>query len=301
MTHLIGFKDRISENYAKESVRQNKENLSNGCGFNDATWSSDYNTHKNWCMHGDNYLKADKALAHREKQLKACKGDHTIWVSGMVLGLRNSKNNNQDPFIPAKIYYDSNKSNKFISFRADDNYEPGISLEATGAPYVYWSWFTLEKGLFPNPYQYNLPPGIVISLMDYEGSGLKGVFGIDQMNKNNSTKNIRFGPEFIGGGTFQKKCGGDLGAPAGHGLCWYESTGQGFNDWSQVKNLPRGVVIGLKHSTNQPNKKLLWKGHTYDPVDPNIQPPTGFARKDGGDWGAPAGVGYYWYEKITGK
>jgi len=85
MTHLIGFKDRISDHYAKESVRQNKENISNNCGFKGPSWSSDYNAHKNWCLHGDNYLQVDKILAGREKLLKKCSGSsNNSKVAGAV-------------------------------------------------------------------------------------------------------------------------------------------------------------------------------------------------------------------------
>ncbi len=76
-------KNTISEHYAKESVRQNKVNISNHCGFKGPSWSSDYNAHKNWCLHGDNYLQVDRILAEREKQLKTCSGNYN---STLVLG-----------------------------------------------------------------------------------------------------------------------------------------------------------------------------------------------------------------------
>jgi len=156
-----------------------------------------------------------------------------------------------------------------------------------------WDWISVEKGSYKKADQYHLPPGVVIDLQHTMDNKPVGIFGI--------VSTIKYAPESIGRGSFYKKCGGDLGAPSGEGLCWYESTGLYFTDWSQVDKLPRGTVIGLKHNGNQPNKKLIWQDRVYDPANINIQPPPGFVRIDGGDWGGPSGVGYFWYEKITGK
>ncbi len=292
LTHLIGLKERVSDHYAKESVRQNEENISKGCGFNDATWSSDYNAHKKWCMHGDNYLEADKVLADREKQLKGCKEHQTIWIPEMVigLGLRDYKGRNLDLTVPVMEYLLKKGKNPVLRHTRD---------ETSDCSYVWhglsrgWDWISIEKGSFKNADQYHLPPGVVIDLQHTMDNIPVGIFGI--------VSTIKYAPESIGKGNFHKECGGDLGAPAGEGLCWYESTGLNFTDWAQVEKLPKGTVIGLKHNGNQPNKKMIWQDHVYDPANPYIQPPSGFVRIVGGDWCAPAGVGYYWYEKITGK
>jgi hypothetical protein len=85
VTSQTNSKNTISEYYAKESVRQNKVNISNNCGFKGPSWSSDYNAHKNWCLHGDNYLQVDRILAEREKQLKTCSGgSYNPKVAGAV-------------------------------------------------------------------------------------------------------------------------------------------------------------------------------------------------------------------------
>lgn len=86
ITSQVNSKKTISEHYAKKSVRQNKVNISKNCGFKGSSWSSDYNAHKNWCLHGDNYLQVDRILAEREKQLKNCTGDfNNSKVAGAVL------------------------------------------------------------------------------------------------------------------------------------------------------------------------------------------------------------------------
>lgn len=283
LSGLIGMKTNICESYAKKSVNQNKKNISLQCGFKNPSWSSDYKAHFNWCMHGENYLHVDNASGSREKQLQACGGGNIIWIPGMVIGLRNTAHQENDPFVPGEEYFFQEKDN-LKRVLASDYPIPSSS-------HAFWSWITVKKGNFSDASQYRLPTGIVIGLVSEDGFG-SPAFGI---------KNPRTGLKYIGSGNFQRECGGDIGAPIGTGLCWYESTGLGFHDWSAVNNLPAGTVIGLKHSSNQPNKKLKWHSHIYDPVDPNIQPPPGFARKNGGDESAPAGVGYFWYEKITGQ
>ncbi len=281
----------ICENYARESVGQNKQNLSLDCGFKPPSWSSNFNVHKNWCLHGNNSLQSDKHLADRKKQLARCNGNDLILIQEMVLGLRHSANNRYDTFLPATKYYAS-KGIKFVKREVPDLktliFNPGLA--------AHWNWITTNRGTYSRPEMYKLPPGIVIGLsfrtVDNHKTQNFKVFGFSAAEK---------GPGYLQGGSFKKECGGDLGAPSGVGMCWYESTGIGFKDWSLVDNLPKGTVVGLKHNTNQLNKKMVWKNTVYDPSDPNIQPPPGFARKKGGDLGAPSGVGYFWYEKITGE
>jgi len=288
---MIGTTQRICENYAKVSVQQNKQNLSLNCGFNPPSWSSDYNAHKNWCLHGTNYLQADKQLASRKKQLATCSSSDLIWIPGMVLGVRNLANNWDDTFVPATKYFAA-RGIKFIEKTLVDYVMSDTDISSIV------TYLTVDKGRYDTAINYELPSGIVIGL----GYGTKYgngahqmdalVFGVSASNK---------GPEYLPGGTFKKYCGGDLGAASGEGWCWYESTGIGFKNWSDVNKLPRGTVIGLKHNRNQPNKKLIWQNVVLDPADPSIPPPPGFARKVGGDRGAPSGVGYFWYEKITGE
>ena len=142
-----------------------------------------------------------------------------------------------------------------------------------------------------DPYIWSLPPGIVVGLAYSYSFNLENdkVFGYKPFK----------GPELLGGGRFKKQNGGDLGAPEGIGWYWYESTGLGFSDWSMIECLPRGTVVGLKHSINQKGKQFVWQGIAYDATNPAISPPQGFLRRHYGDMGASINEGYYWYEKIT--
>ncbi len=101
-------------------------------------------------------------------------------------------------------------------------------------------------------------------------------------------------------GSLRWQFGGDMGSQEKEGFSWYESTGNGFSSWQLVDQLPKWTVIGLKHSRNQPKKRLQWNGAVYDPADPSSTPPLGFRRVFGGDHGGGRGEGFYWYEKITG-
>lgn len=142
-----------------------------------------------------------------------------------------------------------------------------------------------------DPYIWSLPPGIVVGLFHSIDWSLEGdkIFGYKPYK----------GPESLGGGKFTKQNGGDWGNDAGEGWYWYESTGLGFSDWNSIECLPRGTVIGLKHTMNQEGKKFVWQGVTYDAGDPAISPPRFFVRRHYGDMNAPENQGYYWYEKIT--
>lgn len=107
------------------------------------------------------------------------------------------------------------------------------------------------------------------------------------------------GPNYLGGKRFKKEYGGDLGSPKGEGWIWYESTGEGFSDWSVIPRLTKGTIVGLKYSLTQKDKHFVWNGVKYDPANPDFSPPRGFVRMHGGDLCAPKDEGYYRYEEIT--
>lgn len=169
-------------------------------------------------------------------------------------------------------------------------------IEGDQLAYAPTGWHRLNFYKVPSidnddPYIWSLPPGIVVGLsysLSYDIEDDK-VFGYKPFK----------GPESLGGDRFKKQNGGDRGAHEGEGWYWYESTGFGFSDWNMIECLPRGTVVGLKHSINQLGKKFIWQGVTYDPVNPGISPPRYFVRRHYGDMTAPANQGYYWYEKIT--
>ena len=229
-----------------------------------------------------------------------------LQLPGLILGLRNVVNQEYDPFIEPqagipliKILVPGSTPQK------DAAGQPNFEFER-----LYW--WTIPDDMTGEPQGRILPPGLVFALsqseykeMVYESpKAAKDLTSEDFKEEFNPTLfrvDPVFGPEYLPGGFFKKENGGDIGAPSGKGFFWYESTGLNFSDWSVIERLPRGTVVCLKHSLNQPGKVLVWQGRTYDPVNPGITPPPGFARKFGGDIGAPTGQGFYWYEKITGQ
>jgi len=207
-------------------------------------------------------------------------GAPSMLVPGLVIGLRHSENQKDDAFTIPQLEI----SLPLVQLR--DMCIGDFCLEEN---FLCWIVPCSPSG---NPEDWKLPQGIAVALKHTEKRWLNPlitVFGYDPIE----------GPDLLPGGGFKKMFGGDRGAPANHGYYWYETTGEGFTDWSLVNQLPRGTVIGLKHSLNQRIKRLVWNGNTYDPYDSRINPPPGFARKFGGDIGARSGEGYYWYEKTT--
>jgi len=294
------------ERYARESISQQQFNLKFSCGQSGAQWDSDYSHHYLWCIHGENYKRAAAEAANKNSLLSTCTADGCPFIApGMTLGLRNSRINANDTFIPTPaIFTTCTPDISLVQWKTPDM-EPG----SFGiAPHFkdYWQWTAIQFSATKSANQYPLPPGVVIGLSGDEFT-VPTAFGIIPFH----------GPEFLPGGLFQKVYGGDRGRAPGNGLYWYESTGAGFSDWPSVNRLPRGTVVALRHSDHHrlqgafasigsvAAKKvvqdIVWQGKRLDPTDSKIEPPPGFVRKHGGDLGADSGHGYYWYEKTTGQ
>ena len=211
----------------------------------------------------------------------------------MALGLRHNlkpesigllEKQSKDPFIPASFYFSVNGITFKKNIAQDYKFKKNNRFE--------WSWFSTNTAHCKDSDLDRIPPGVVVGLTDMNDikNGTK-FFGI----------NAAEGPNYILNRRFKKECGGDEGSFGSHGLCWYERTGENLVNLCDIEALPRGTIIGLKHNKYQADKKLIWGNSVFDPANPNINPPLGFIRREGGDDGAPAGEGYFWYEKITGK
>jgi hypothetical protein len=217
-------------------------------------------------------------LAARVRPTVISGGIAPLLVPSLVLGLRHNVNQETD----------SLGHIAFFSARAD---APVIRMDGGdegAALHRGYEWWMIPDDRNASSASWKLPPGIALGLKHSQHQKGITVFGRDPYS----------GPSSFPG--FKKQAGGDLGAPSGQGYYWYESTGDGFSDWTVVERLPRWSVLGLKHSINQRNKTFSWNGIVYDPANPNIAPPPGFLRKIGGDIGAPSGQGYCWYEKVVG-
>jgi hypothetical protein len=97
---------------------------------------------------------------------------------------------------------------------------------------------------------------------------------------------------------FERQNGGDRDGSDGEGFYWYEVNPGMVQPSNCDASLPGGLVFGLKHSLNQPNKKFLWQGVEYDAAQREGPKPDGFSRCHGGDLGASSGQGYYWFETV---
>ncbi len=205
-------------------------------------------------------------------------------VPGLVLGLRH--NLNQERISP-------NNYMVFFSAPAGAPVKRMDGGDRGATPHRGYEWWMVNDIPSADPNTYILPPGIVFALKHNLNQG-------DQKNIALFGRDPITGPDKFS--RFKKYVGGDLGGGthAGDGYYWYESTGEGFSNWGIIDNLPRWTVVGLKHSRNQRDKVFVWGNKEYDPVNRNIPPPSGFVRVSGGDIGASAGEGYYWYEKIIG-
>jgi hypothetical protein len=269
-----------------------------GVDFGSAGNSKDPAVHKNWAMGQPasvlkNQIKlrvdkifasygvqTDQGTAPDDTQKVAARCEKMLTIPGLVIGMSNFAKDGSK-FIPPG-YIAGYKTYRLL------DYESSNLLQHEVFEVLFYKLSSRDDD---DPYTWSLPPSIVLGLVysainpEYIGK----VFGY-YANR---------GPDFIGGNRFKKENGGDLGAPEHQGWYWYESTGLGFSDWQMILCLPRGTVVGLKHSINQRGKQFVWQGITYDAANPAISPPQGFLRMHYGDMGAPEHQGYYWYEKIT--
>lgn len=217
-------------------------------------------------------------------------------VPGLVLGLRHNVNQGWSA---------ADQPNTKALFRLLEGGDRGA---ASGQGF---KWYMILDIPDSNPSSWKLPSGVVFGLMHSQNQFQAGitVFGRSAYGGKGALAILkpsydRNSPSHFA--QFVKQVGGDLGAPSGHGFYWYESTGSQYNTWEIINKLPRYTVVGLKHSKNQPNKKLYWPSedpliakYGYDPANEHVPAPPGFFRMVGGDLGAPRGHGYFWYEKIT--
>jgi len=208
--------------------------------------------------------------------LVPAQGQEAALIPGGVIGLFHTLNQRLSWFCALDQY------------QARGSWKAGGDEEASPGDGYYW--WTPHDQPGADPAAWRLPGGIVLGLLhsSHQSTMAATTFGLSATS----------GPAFHRG--LQRHCGGDRGAPAGVGYCWYETTGWSGVDWQLVQMLPQGTVIGLKHTMNQPQKVLVWQNQVYDPADPRTGAPPGFIRRAGGDFGAPAGHGFYWFEKSSG-
>ena len=179
-----------------------------------------------------------------------------------------------------------------------------------------YSWWMTDDNPNANAIDWNsqLPSGLVLGLKHcYNQLGENiTVFGTPTMPLGYCDPGVGVGKIGVSDtGFIAREDGGDLCSPAigdvsvaGMGYYWFETRNFNFKNWDEAeKNLPKGTILGLKHSSNQPDKTVIWRDQQYDPVksyrNGSASPPT-FNAKNGGDLGGSSGEGYYWFEKVNG-
>jgi hypothetical protein len=58
--------------YADTAVKQNQQAINNKCGFKGNRWTSNRDSHYNWCMHGNNLKFTKQETANRAKDINNC-------------------------------------------------------------------------------------------------------------------------------------------------------------------------------------------------------------------------------------
>lgn len=208
-------------------------------------------------------------------------------IPGLILHLWHNENQD-DP------YLDSTRSDVIFLHGGDLGGQEGVG----------YSWWMISDDPYADPFDWNkqLPPGLVLGLRhssNQRDDNRITAFGNNPVN----------GPADFGrsqNGDIIREDGGDRDGSEGEGYYWYETNNQHFQEWDFAEqNLPKGTILGLKHSMNQPDKTVTWRGLEYDPVKcfkdaSAFQSPPTFAPRNGGDLGSPSGEGYYWFEKTNG-
>lgn len=139
-----------------------------------------------------------------------------------------------------------------------------------------------------------LVPGLIIGLRHtyckYWGNRAFGCASATdcQFGNNDSLYN----PTVMHSSRLDYRCGGDIGAKQEFGFSW-NTVNNDTPFTVPYDQLPPGIVIGLWHSGNQQRKESMVAGTlAFD----GYSTPTGLVRVNGGDLGAPSGVGYFWFE-----
>jgi hypothetical protein len=225
-------------------------------------------------------------------------------TSGIKAGAQNVDWNN----IPGQVlhlFHNVNQGDPQLEPTKPNMYFFGaFDLSASpGEGYCWWQVYD-NPNADPDDWSNKLPSGLVLALLFYEqmaGDGRVTSFGVSPDQEGTYAY-----------GFLLKQEGYDLEEHTSavgkyripFSVYWFETYNPDFSNWDEAeKNLPKGTVLGLKHTSAQPDKKVTWRGQEYDPVnsyrDRIASPPT-FTARHGGDLGAPSGEGFYWYEKTTG-
>ena len=215
---------------------------------------------------------------------KAQGNEKPVLLPGMILGLAHNVNQRGITYSPLVEQYQLVQSHG------------GDLGGSSGEGFSWWSVpdFLLDyQCQFPGSVE-DLPAGIVLGFAHNPNLPNQTAFGCKATE----------GTSPMGG--LRRVNGGDRAGDSGQGYYWYATMTQrnppsiAAEYWDYLeRNLPMWTVTGLCHSMNRPDEPFYWRGETYNACL-SQRAPKGFRWVNGGDLGAPAGGGYYWFEKTTG-
>lgn len=157
----------ICKAYAKNAVIQQSHNVDLGCGLQGPEWNSNAADHQNWCMRGENRLRAEGAQRSREQALAPCRG--AAIEGGTHPGLLTGPSND-DPAVPQVVLLDPRRvpEGSLLAATVDQVTSPQPACDDLNAAFVSM----LTDGAF-KPQQdgsYAWQPGIQPTLTPQEAS-----------------------------------------------------------------------------------------------------------------------------------
>ncbi len=253
------------------------------------------------------------AAARGQTSLTATAGGCIDWErppAGIVFGFKHSSQQGDKRFVWKGVLY--NPSSAQIPPAMFTRQSGGDLTGSQGQGY-YWyetNGLGFQFANTTNPaesgawltFQSRLPAGLVLGLKHSANQPSKAfVWLTDVGGEFRAWGSMTYDPvnqSAVLPNVLERQNGGDRGGSAGTGYYWYE-----VKPWTSGCDapLPGGLLFGLKHSMNQPNKTFSWHGIVYDPAQRGGPVPPGFVRCHGGDLGAPSNQGFYWFESTGGQ
>ena len=245
------------------------------------------------------------------------------WLQGQVVGMRHTQNSGWVPW-QSTVLDPQLRPWGLRQLRSSD----------LGAPvHCGFDTWTADHDTWPRVEEFYIPPGVVFGFCD-TSMILNRSIQAPYLAEHRVQAGAIHGAD--GRVVLRRLIGPDLGAPAGVGYAWYETTEEGYEgQWehlaADIDALPRGTVLVVRHPadprhTGKEPGAAASQGYArrwqlpagtwreISPLDadarqllttwppwrewPRLNNQVAFVVRNGGDRGAPAGVGWSWFEKV---